>query len=49
MAQKSKTVFVCSECGFESPKWVGKCPQCDSWNTMNEEIAEIEKPVKAKG
>lgn len=48
MAQKSKTVFVCSECGFESPKWMGKCPQCDSWNSMNEEISEVEKPVAAK-
>ena len=35
---KVKSVFVCSECGYESPKWNGKCPSCGEWNTMNEEI-----------
>lgn len=34
---KQKTVFVCSECGNESPKWNGKCSACGAWNTMNEE------------
>ena len=34
---KTKTVFVCSECGNESPKWLGKCPACNSWNTFYEE------------
>lgn len=38
MAQKIKQVFICSECGYESAKWLGKCPECGSWNTMNEEI-----------
>jgi len=33
---KDKTVFVCSECGFDSPKWSGKCPLCGMWNTMKE-------------
>lgn len=33
---KDKTVFVCSECGFDSPKWSGKCPSCGQWNTMKE-------------
>ena len=33
----SKTVFVCTECGNTSPKWLGKCPVCDSWNTYEEE------------
>ena len=33
---KDKTVFVCSECGFDSPKWSGKCPSCGMWNTMKE-------------
>ena len=33
---KSKTVYVCSECGMDSPKWVGKCPSCGAWNTMKE-------------
>ena len=33
---KSKTVYVCSECGMDSPKWVGRCPSCGAWNTMKE-------------
>ena len=37
MAQiKDKTVYVCSECGFDAPKWSGKCPSCGRWNTMKE-------------
>ena len=34
---KSKTIFVCKECGNESVKWMGKCPACGSWNSMIEE------------
>lgn len=34
---KNQTVFVCSSCGNESPKWLGKCPACNSWNTFYEE------------
>ena len=34
---KAKTVFVCNECGYESAKWMGKCPACNSWNTFVEE------------
>lgn len=45
MPQKLKTSFVCSECGYSSPKWSGQCPGCRSWNTMNEEIIEAKKPV----
>ncbi len=33
---KEKTAFVCEECGYDSPKWVGKCPACGRWNTMKE-------------
>ena len=44
MAPKNKTVFICSECAFESPKWFGKCPSCGEWNTLNEEIRS-DKPV----
>ncbi len=40
MANKIKSVYVCSECGYESPKWYGKCPSCGEWNTMNEEIKQ---------
>lgn len=35
---KIKKIFVCSECGATSPKWVGKCPYCDNWNTYQEEV-----------
>ena len=41
---KVKSVYICSECGYESPKWYGKCPSCGEWNTMNEEIKEPAKP-----
>ena len=35
---KQKSVYICSECGNQSPKWMGKCTMCGSWNTMEEEI-----------
>lgn len=40
---KIKSVYVCSNCGHESPKWYGKCPSCGEWNTMNEEIRDTKK------
>ena len=39
----SKNIFVCRECGYTSPKWLGKCPDCGSWNTFDEETI-IENP-----
>ena len=47
MATKTKTPtsqFVCSECGFVNPKWLGKCPACGSFNTMQEELVRAETP-----
>ena len=41
---KTKTVFYCTNCGNETPKWQGRCPSCGAWNTMEE---HIEKPVAA--
>ena len=41
---KAKTVFYCTVCGNETPKWQGRCPACGAWNTMEE---HIEKPVAA--
>ncbi len=35
---KSKTVFVCSNCGNSTPQWLGKCPHCEAWNTLQEEV-----------
>ena len=37
MGKKSPTVFVCQQCGYESPKYLGKCPSCGTWNQMVEE------------
>ncbi len=41
MAGKSKNIYICSECGYESVKWYGKCPQCGEWNTMEEHTPVI--------
>ena len=40
---KAKTIFVCNSCGYESAKWLGKCPACNEWNTFNEEKIIKEK------
>src|SRR4051812_26457167 len=37
---KEKTTFVCTECGGTSPRWLGKCPHCEAWNTLIESVAE---------
>lgn len=42
---KMISMFVCSECGYETKKWLGRCPGCNSWNTMTEEIRKNEKTV----
>ena len=50
MADKKKIKYVCNECGYQSTKWMGKCPSCDSWGTIEEEIevkmSGIKKTVK---
>lgn len=43
---KSKIKYVCSSCGYESLKWIGKCPSCESWNTFTEELIEEKKTAK---
>ena len=45
MPPKIKTIYICSECGYESPKWTGQCGGCGSWNTMNEELSVPTKSV----
>lgn len=40
---KTKTKFYCQQCGYESPKWLGKCPGCQSWNTFVEEVETVSK------
>ncbi len=45
---KAKTMFVCNQCGYETARWLGKCPDCGSWNSFTEEIKETEKLVAEK-
>lgn len=44
---KTKTVYICNNCGNDSPKWIGKCPVCGEWNTYVEE--HITKSSSSKG
>ncbi|MFM9914636.1 MAG: DNA repair protein RadA [Rhizobacter sp.] len=41
---KPKSLYTCSECGGTSPKWLGKCPSCEAWNTLVESVAESSGP-----
>ncbi|WP_438435344.1 DNA repair protein RadA [Gorillibacterium sp. sgz500922] len=43
---KAKTKFVCQDCGYETPKWLGKCPGCGAWNTL---VEEVETKVVTQG
>jgi DNA repair protein RadA/Sms len=43
---KSRTVFYCQSCGYESAKWLGKCPSCNSWNTFAEEVVSKQESAK---
>ena len=45
---KTKTIFVCNSCGYESPKWMGKCPSCNEWNTFYEEKDVTKSGTKDK-
>lgn len=46
MAAKVKTVYVCTQCGCNVPKWCGQCPDCGEWNTMQEEIRSSQTSAK---
>lgn len=37
---KVRSIYVCQNCGYETPKWMGKCPECNNWNTLVEEIRD---------
>lgn len=45
---KIKSIFMCQECGYESPKWLGKCPDCSKWNTFVEELKDSKATVTSK-
>lgn len=42
MSKKPQTIYACSKCGAQSPKWTGRCLTCDSWGTISEEISETQ-------
>ncbi len=46
---RAKTAYVCTECGASSPKWEGRCPDCSSWNTLEEARVEALSPARAVG
>ncbi len=46
-SSKIKTVYVCQSCGMQSPRWMGKCPDCSQWNTMVEERVEKPKDIRS--
>lgn len=43
---KLRTVFICRECGYKTPKWMGRCPSCNEWNTFEEDVEETGTPSK---
>ncbi len=45
---KQKTVYVCSQCGYETARWLGKCPECSSWNTITEQESVSAAPAVAE-
>lgn len=44
---KTKEVYVCRECGYETPKWNGRCPACDEWNTFEQQVQVVQQAGKA--
>lgn len=46
---KERTLYVCGECGYETPRWMGKCPSCGSWNTLVEQERVLARPAAPAG
>lgn len=42
---KIKAMYICNECGYQTPRWIGKCPGCNSWNTLIETVVDDSKPT----
>ena len=51
MKVKQKTIYICQQCGYQTSKWMGKCPDCESWSSFQEEILQTtkESALKRKG
>ncbi|HEX2786409.1 MAG TPA: DNA repair protein RadA [Ignavibacteria bacterium] len=45
---KLKSVYICQNCGYNSPRWLGKCPECQQWNTFQEEVVEAKQSKTKK-
>jgi DNA repair protein RadA/Sms len=43
---KAKTIFICQQCGYQAPKWLGRCPDCQGWGTLVEELVGEEAPAE---
>lgn len=46
---KEKTIYVCSACGYETPRWMGKCPGCNAWNTLEEQAPQAAQTGAGQG
>jgi DNA repair protein RadA/Sms len=46
---KARSIFSCNSCGYQSPRWLGRCPDCGEWNTLVEEVIEARVPGRAGG
>lgn len=44
---KSRYIYTCNQCGYQSSKWNGKCPSCNAWNSFEEDAAEVSKPANS--
>ena len=49
MNKSTKTVFACQACGYQAPKWMGKCPGCGEWDSLVEEVLERAGPSASLG
>lgn len=45
---RTKTRYICQACAYESPKWLGRCPNCGEWNAFVEEVVQKRSAVKAR-
>lgn len=48
MAAKTKSVYICSNCGYETPKWLGRCPECNEWATLEESVKQVQSASALK-